>query len=40
MTNAEPNDPQEAAEAEQALSDQALDHVSGGKLPGDPPPRK
>lgn len=40
MKNAEPDHPQETADAEQALSDSDLNHAVGGKLPGEPPPRK
>lgn len=38
MTDTEPDDP--TADDEQPITDADLGHVAGGKLPGEPPPRK
>lgn len=40
MADIEPDDPMAPADAEQALSDDELGNAAGGKLPGEPPPRK
>ena len=40
MADIEPDDPTAPGDAERALTDDELGHAAGGKLPGEPPPRK